>query len=160
VTVGEDPFLDGTDPELAIVTVQVESERAGCLVSFSTRCSIHPPRYLVCLSVANHTCLVAKRAGILAVHRLSRDQGDLARIFGELTGDEHDKFARCRWTRGVHGAPILSDVEAWVERAICAVVPFGDHVGFVLCPLASGGENRVAALRARDLELSPGHPVG
>ena len=57
-----DGFLDLTgelDFSMLVVTAFDGRERAGCLVGFSTQCSIDPPRYLVCISTANHTARVA-----------------------------------------------------------------------------------------------------
>src|ERR671932_2910806 len=84
-------------------------ERAGCLVGFATQCSIQPPLYLVCISKTNHTEKVASRARFLAVHLLTSDQRDLAELFGSQTGDEVDKFARCRWEPDLADVPVLPE---------------------------------------------------
>jgi flavin reductase (DIM6/NTAB) family NADH-FMN oxidoreductase RutF len=44
---------------LYVVTTAVEDERAGCLIGFATQCSIHPPRFLACISKKNHTLALA-----------------------------------------------------------------------------------------------------
>jgi flavin reductase (DIM6/NTAB) family NADH-FMN oxidoreductase RutF len=64
---------------MSIVTVHAGGERAGCLVSFATQTSIHPPRFMVCLSHRNHTYHVAvrHRARMLAVHFLGEGDHDL-----------------------------------------------------------------------------------
>src|SRR4051812_6447433 len=69
------------DYPMAVVTLQVDGKRAGCLVGFATQCSIDPVRYLVCLSHKNHTYRVAQQ-GVqrLAVHLLEPDQTDLAAL--------------------------------------------------------------------------------
>ena len=80
----------------------------GCLVGFATQASIERPRLLVCLSVVNATYRRAVEAGILAVHLVPGDRLDLARLFGEQTADEGvDKLARCAWTPGPDGVPLL-----------------------------------------------------
>src|SRR5690606_28471984 len=43
------------DYPLYIVTTAVGQERSGCLIGFATQCSIHPPRFLACISKKNHT---------------------------------------------------------------------------------------------------------
>ena len=46
-------------PMFVVTTVAADDgERSGCLVGFATQCSIHPPRWVVWLSLANHTCTV------------------------------------------------------------------------------------------------------
>jgi flavin reductase (DIM6/NTAB) family NADH-FMN oxidoreductase RutF len=56
------------DYPLYVVTTAVAQQPAGCLVGFATQCSIHPPRFLACISRKNHTFLVAVQAPTLAVH--------------------------------------------------------------------------------------------
>jgi flavin reductase (DIM6/NTAB) family NADH-FMN oxidoreductase RutF len=124
------------DYPMFIATVAADGERAGCLVGFATQCSIHPARMLVCLSVRNHTFRVAQRADVLAVHFLSRRHLGLAKLFGEETGDEVDKFARCEWAPGPDGVPVLAGVKGWVAGRVLARLPAGDHTAFVLEPLA------------------------
>ena len=92
---------------MVIVTTAVAGERAGCLVGFSAQCSIDPPRLMVWLSEKNRTTRVAQGAGSLLVHFLARDDHDLAALFGGRTGDEVDKFSRCRWRPGPAGLPLL-----------------------------------------------------
>ena len=126
----------GVDYPMYIVTTAAGGQRAGCLVGFATQCSIHPARMLVCLSVRNHTFRVAQRADVLAVHFLSRRHLGLAKLFGEETGDEVDKFARCEWAPGPDGVPVLAGVKGWVAGRVLARLPAGDHTAFVLEPLA------------------------
>jgi flavin reductase (DIM6/NTAB) family NADH-FMN oxidoreductase RutF len=46
-----DRLVAGLDYPMAIVTsAAAEDDRAGCLVGFTTQCSLNPPRYLVCIS--------------------------------------------------------------------------------------------------------------
>ena len=106
------------DYPMVVVTARSDDGPAGCLVGFVTQCSIHPPRYLVCLSDANRTERIAARADVLAVHFLAARDVDLARMFGEDTTDETDTFSRCRWHPGPGGAPILDDCGRWLVGTI------------------------------------------
>lgn len=117
-----------------VVTTAVQTDRAGCLIGFATQASIHPARFLACLSVANHTLRVARRAEHLAVHVLDRDRIDVARLFGGETGDEIDKFTRTAWQEGPHGLPILEAASAWFTGRIVGRLDLGDHVGHLLAP--------------------------
>ncbi|MGV9900177.1 flavin reductase family protein, partial [Streptomyces tendae] len=92
-----DVFLDRLDPDMCVVTAAAHGERAGCLVGFSSQCSIRPVRYVVWISDVNRTFRVARSADVLAVHLLARDQRGTAELFGGLTGDDVDKFRRVRW---------------------------------------------------------------
>jgi flavin reductase (DIM6/NTAB) family NADH-FMN oxidoreductase RutF len=143
---------------MLVVTAASADERAGCLVGFATQCSIHPPRYAVWISRKNHTVRVAEGAKVLAVHFLSTEDGDLAALFGGETGDDVDKFARCRWREGQGGAPVLEDCARWFAGEVVERIPTDDHVGFVLAPVEThsrpwSGQLGFQAARS----ISPGH---
>jgi flavin reductase (DIM6/NTAB) family NADH-FMN oxidoreductase RutF len=143
---------------MLIVTASAAGERSGCLVGFSTQCSIDPPRFIVCLSERNHTFLLAQRSDALAVHFLPADAIDLARLFGGETGDEVDKFARCRWHEGPGGLPILARSGWWFAGRILQRCPVGDHHGYLLQPFAAGDAGPGEMLRFGQVKgLSPGH---
>lgn len=160
---GEEAYRELTgllDPPMVIVTAAAEGERSGCLVGFSTACSIDPPRHLVCISTANHTAGVAARSEHLAVHLLERADRGLSELFGEQTGDRVDKFASCSWTLR-REVPVLDRPRAWFVGRVVDRVDLGDHVGHVLAPV----EGRAPAgafdgLTFRDVEdMEPGHPA-
>jgi flavin reductase (DIM6/NTAB) family NADH-FMN oxidoreductase RutF len=113
---------------------------------------------MVCLSDKNHAFRVAERAEALAVHFLPSTALDLARLFGGETGDDVDKFSRCRWHVGPHGLPILQRCERWFAGKILERWVFGDHAGYVLEPFAAhdGGNGAVLAF-SQVRSLAPGH---
>lgn len=151
-------FVGGLDYSMVIVTTRHEEVRAGCLVGFSTQTSIDPWRMLVCMSRSNMTTRVLAQAGVLAVHRLSRDQVDLARLFGEQSGEWTDKFAHCTWRDGERGVPILTDCPAWVVGEIVSIDDVGDHAGVLIAAVAAGGTGDGEALTFSKLpHLEPGH---
>ena len=129
-------FVEGLDYPMFVVTTTDGDELSGCLVGFTTQASIDPPRFLVCLSEKNRTFRVAQRAAWLAVHRLGEDQHGLAEIFGGETGDQTDKFAEVRWSAGPGGVPVLLDAPAYVVGRVLERHWLGDHVGFLLEPVA------------------------
>ncbi len=146
------------DYSLFIVTVAASSERAGCLVGFASQVSIRPPRFLACLSVKNRTYRVAQHADVLVVHFVPEEAEELAELFGGETGDEVDKFARCEWRPGPGGAPVLAELENWFAGRVLERMPFGDHCGFLLEPVAgeaSSSETSLTFRRAKWIE--PGH---
>jgi flavin reductase (DIM6/NTAB) family NADH-FMN oxidoreductase RutF len=146
------------DYSMVIVTTSAGSERAGCLVGFTTQCSVDPPRYLVCLSEKNRTFRVAQSSTAMIVHFPGADKLELVELFGGETGDQIDKFARCNWHEGPMGIPLLDDCPRWFAATILDRVPLGDHVGFVLAPIAaSSGGDRGSFLFHRARRLDPGH---
>ncbi|MGW4567105.1 flavin reductase family protein [Streptomyces sp. NPDC004561] len=145
---------------MCVVTAMADGERAGCLVGFASQCSIRPPRFAVWLSKANHTYRVARAAQLLTVHLLTRDQRDLAELFGGRTGDEIDKFAGLEWREEHGGAVVLSDAAAWFVGTILHRTDGGDHVGFVLDPVRWGSGRGGSLLRLSDAAtIAAGHPV-
>lgn len=155
-----DDFVEGLDYPMFVVTTAYDGHRAGCLVGFTTQAGIDPPRMLVCLSVKNHTYRVAQDAGHLAVHVLDPGQGDLAELFGSSTGDDVDKFARCRWSTGPDGVPLLDDCRRRIVGRILERHPFGDHAGFLLEPVDIDVAGTGAGLSFEDVEdMEPGHPA-
>jgi flavin reductase (DIM6/NTAB) family NADH-FMN oxidoreductase RutF len=160
--VGTEPafshMTQGLDTPMFIVTAAHRGERAGCLVGFASQVSIHPGRFLACISVKNHTHRVAARAATLAVHVVPDSQRSLAELFGGETGDEIDKFERCAWRPAPDGTPLL---DACSDRFVGRVVDrldLGDHIGYLLEPLLAeyAGEYSQLSMRwARDIE--PGH---
>jgi flavin reductase (DIM6/NTAB) family NADH-FMN oxidoreductase RutF len=147
---------------MIIVTARHGDEIDGCLVGFSTQCSIDPTRYLVCLSKQNNTFRIALDASTLVVHMLHDNDDDraLARLFGEETGREVDKFSACVWDTGPDHAPVLPTCD-WFAGKIVDRVDLGDHVGFVLAvgdgDATRTGEPWLGYAAVRDLDA--GNPA-
>ncbi|QQG97262.1 flavin reductase family protein [Mycobacteroides chelonae] len=131
------------DHPMYLVTVQGIDGPSGCLVGFATQISINPPLFLVGLSEQNHTWRVSQAASHLTVHVIPQVEGELVRLFGEETGDNLDKFARCSWRLGPYGAAILDQSSAWFVGEILARIKLGDHVGHVLSPVAIMGPDEL-----------------
>jgi flavin reductase (DIM6/NTAB) family NADH-FMN oxidoreductase RutF len=146
------------DYSLLIVTVACDAERAGCLVGFASQVSIRPPRFLVGLSVKNRTYRVAKDAEVLVVHFVPEQSAQLAELFGGETGDEIDKFARCEWSPGPGGAPVLAELEDWFAGRVLERFPFGDHCGYLLEPIDGQAHRSGSPLTFRRAKwIEPGH---
>ena len=143
-----------------VTTVSREGERSGCLVGFATQCSIHPPRFLACISKVNHTFGVVASADAVVVHFLGAAQRELAVLFGHETGDELDKFEVAAWSEGPEGIPVLAGVPGWFAGRILDRFDLGDHVGLWLEPFAAddaGGPEDLGFQAVKPIE--PGHPA-
>lgn len=153
-------FVEELNYPLYVVTTATETERSGCLVGFTTQVSLEPPRMLVCISKSNRTHGVAREAGYIALHLLAPAQRDLARIFGELTGDDVDKFTHCSWHSGPGGVPVLDAAPRHVVGRIVDRFDFVDHTGHLLEPVqVSTGPDQVAFTLRHAADLEPGHPA-
>jgi len=142
-----------------VVSAAAGPDADACLVGFTSQCSIEPPRFAVFLSKANHTYELACRADVLVVHRLRADQHDLAEHFGGISAkDDPGKLARCGWTRGPEGTPVLDGCD-WFAGRISERVDTGDHVAFVLVPF-DGECTTTSQLGSQEaLGIEAGRPV-
>lgn len=152
-------FSSGLRYPVFVVTTTDGTERAGCLVGYSTQTSIDPPRFLVCLSEANHTLRVAAGAELLAVHVLDRSEHPLAELFGGRTGDDGDKFTQCEWSPGPGGVPLLDECPRYLLGRILDRVPLGDHVGHLLEPVAASDGLAEPLTTQEASDIKPGHPA-
>lgn len=146
------------DHPMVVVTCATEEERSGCLVGFSTQCSIHPPRFVVCISKKNHTHRPAMRAAVLAVHVLDAADDEVARVFGELSGDDVDKLALVAWHEGPEGVPVLDTTAGWFAGRVLDRLDLGDHTGMVLEPIAGEHRRPINQLGFQAVkDMDPGH---
>jgi len=145
---------------MLVVTASDRGRRAGCLVGFHAQCSIDPLRYLVCVSEANSTFAVAMAADVLALHFLAPGDLELARLFGEETGDDIDKFTQCDWTPGPSGVPILALRGGWLAGPVIARLRGGDHVAMIVEVAAAGPPSEEGQLGSRAVRhFRAGHPA-
>ena len=145
-------------PMFVVTTVGAGGERAGCLVGFATQASISPARFVVCVSDKNRTHRVLRGADAMALHVVPADAADVVELFGGETADEIDKFARCDWSPGPEGLPILARCASWFAGRIVERIELGDHVGHVLEPFAGeAGYDGPAYPFSRAKHVDPGH---
>jgi flavin reductase (DIM6/NTAB) family NADH-FMN oxidoreductase RutF len=158
-----DELMSDLDPPMFVVTVAAQGAVGGCLVGFAGQTSIDPPRFAVWISRENRTAEIAAHATHFVVHCLRDDDHDnrVAAVFGELSGDDVDKFALVDWTPTVDGTPALIGCDRFVGRVLEAIDTDGDHRGYVLEPeevaRARGPFSQLGLQAAKDLD--PGHPV-
>jgi flavin reductase (DIM6/NTAB) family NADH-FMN oxidoreductase RutF len=153
-----DALMAGRDTAVAIVTTAAGGRRAGCLIGFLSQCSIEPRRIAIWLSKANHTYRIGLTAKYVAVHFPTAEDFALAELFGTLSGDDVDKFERCRYESGPGGVPLLVDCpNRIVARRVALLDDGSDHVCITLDPIEAHG-GRGDALRISALEgLVAGH---
>ena len=141
-----------------VTAVGRDGERSGCLIGFSTQCSIKPARFLACISKQNRTFDVVSKAESVVVHFLGRDQRPLAELFGGETGDEVDKFQLCEWSEGPGGVPVLAGVPGWFCGRVLDRFDLGDHVGLWLGVVAAEDHGDPVDLGFQAVKpIEPGH---
>jgi len=157
-----DDFGDVTDLldyPMFVVTTASGGRSAGCLVGFATQTSIDPARFLVGLSNKNYTHRVALDAPRLVVHVLDGESKELARLFGETTGDDIDKFTKCSWRAQADDVPVLDDAPAWFSGTVRDRFRAGDHTAFLIdIDNAEVRRQPSRLLRLSDVsDFDPGH---
>ena len=160
---GADAFeaiMASSDSPSYVVTTAAAGTTAGCFVGFATQCSMEPPRFGVWLSKVNRTYRIASAAPTLVVHVLRAGDGALVRWFGRETGDDVDKFAGIDWQPGPDGCPVIQGLD-WFAGSILDRLDTGDHVGFVVAPIAGRVQHSEREqLPAGELgDVEPGHPI-
>ena len=160
-TDGLGAFFDLIDYPYFVVTVRSpDAEMSGCLAGFVSQCSIDPPNFLVCISKVNHTLAIAERSPGMGLHLLGQHQVDLARLFGEETGDLVDKFASVDWRLGPTGAPLLVDAAVSMEGQVLGHFSVGDHEAFLMRGVRAVAGGHPGLLTFRNAPpLRPGHPA-
>ena len=155
-----DEMMTSLDAPMAVVTTAARGEQAGCLIGFQAQCSISPRRFAIWLSKANYTYRVGLHSDHFAVHWLTEQDVAIAELFGGSTGDEIDKFERCRWTTGPGDVPVLDACPNHVVgRRVALLAESSDHVCIILEPvLVSGGRFHPLRISAVNY-LDPGHGV-
>ena len=155
------PFFERVDYPYYLLTVRTpDEEMSGCLAGFVTQCSIDPPNFIACISRLNHTLGVAARSRAMGLHLLGEGQLDMARLFGEETGDAVDKFAAADWRLGTTGAPLLTDVAVALEGPILGHFSVGDHEAFLVRAVrAAAGPGHGLLTHRTSPPLAPGHPA-
>jgi flavin reductase (DIM6/NTAB) family NADH-FMN oxidoreductase RutF len=152
-------FTAALDYPLYVVTAGAGDNVSGCLAGFVTQSSMQPVQFLICISKINHTFGTAQTSTGLALHLLGADQRDLASLFGERSGDTVDKFERVAWSRGITGAPILTECAAWVEGSVVDRMSGGDHEAFLILVESGGAGTHQGRFMWRDaMDFEPGHP--
>ena len=110
---------------VALVTSRFEGSAHGLTVNAVSSVSLNPPLVLVCLdrNGKSHDPIIGSRA--FAVSVLGRDQEELAHRFAR--GTRRARFAGVEFRDAASGSPVLRDALAWLDCAIRAVHPAGDH---------------------------------
>ena len=93
------------------------------------------------------------------MHAVPRERRDLVELFGGETGDEVDKLARCEWTAGPRGLPILAGCPSWFAGAILSRHDLGDHEGYLLEPIEARYEPGELLYFQDVKDIEPGHPA-
>jgi flavin reductase (DIM6/NTAB) family NADH-FMN oxidoreductase RutF len=130
-------FTGMLDSPVYVVTTQADGHPSGCLVSFATQTSVQPPSFMVVLPRSGDTREAANRSEYLAVHVLPHRNVALAELFDSQTDVQANRFDHCSWRAGPAGMPILDEAIAWFVGRTAHWIEIGDHVAYLLEPVAT-----------------------
>jgi flavin reductase (DIM6/NTAB) family NADH-FMN oxidoreductase RutF/DNA-binding GntR family transcriptional regulator len=113
---------------VTLVTTRTAEGDFGMTASSVTSLSMAPPMMLACLNRSSSTCPAVAEAGAFVVNVLGQGDGHLAQQFAT---PGVDKFAGLRITRGLRGAPVLTDALARIECEVVEQVSAATHEIFL-----------------------------
>jgi flavin reductase (DIM6/NTAB) family NADH-FMN oxidoreductase RutF len=131
------------DRELWLLTAAAGDRRGGLIATFVNQASIVPdmPRVAVGLARQHHTWGLVEAAGAFALHLLAEEQLDRVWRFGLESGRDGDKLAGLPVRTGATGAPVLTDVPAFLDCRVEARWDSGDRTVY-LAEVVGGAVNK------------------
>ena len=117
----------------------------GSTLTWISQCSFQPPLVMIAIQKTSqiHGAIVA--SGALAVNVLGEGQKGIAKAFFKAPAGEGDRFGEYRYEAGPGtGAPLLTDVPAWLEARVTDRVERGDHTVFVAEVVSAGVRDAAA----------------
>ena len=124
---------------------------AASTLTWISQCSFHPPLVMIAIQKTTRMHEEVLASGGLAVNLLGEGQKDIAKVFFRAPAAEGGQFGDYRYEPGpVTGAPLLTDLPAWIEVRVTDRVERGDHTVFVAEVVGAGVRDE----RARTLLLS------
>lgn len=140
---------------VAVVTTLDGEVPRGLTVNSVTSVSLNPPLLLVCVDHTSESYNGFLSSQKFAVNFLAVDQMDVSRRFATKTAG---KFTGLAYRNGITGAPILSDIVAFIECVLEAHYPAGDHtifVGRVVACEIFGGREPLLFYRGKYSRMEP-----
>jgi flavin reductase (DIM6/NTAB) family NADH-FMN oxidoreductase RutF len=115
---------------VTIVTIKSGEQIHGLTVSAFASVSPDPPLIAIIID-QHHTAfnLLEKEGASFAVNILHQDQINLSNRFAWLK--DQDRFTKGSWKTSVTGAPILTDVVAWMDCSIYTKHTAGTHTIYI-----------------------------
>ena len=126
-----------------VTTTDQDGRPRGMTMNSFTSVSLDPPLVLVCVDyrAASYDAFVESEG--VAIHILGSEQQELARTFASKS---HEKFSGLETVAGLGGAPLITDVHAWLDCTTDQVIVAGDHA--------------IIVGRVRDFDSSDRRPLG
>jgi flavin reductase (DIM6/NTAB) family NADH-FMN oxidoreductase RutF len=128
---------------VTVVTTSSKGVAGGLTVNAFCSVSLNPPLVLVCVDLNSTTLPLIRESGVFAVNMLTEQQEHLSRCFATPNRDRFESFCHATSYTVATGAPVLTDVLAFIDARIVAEYPGGDHAIFLGQVEAMGAEGKV-----------------
>jgi flavin reductase (DIM6/NTAB) family NADH-FMN oxidoreductase RutF len=112
-----------------VLTTSYEEEVNAMIASWVSQISFNPPLVGVAVHPNRYSHRLIEKSRVFALHTISRDQKNLLTLF--KGPDPTGKFASIRWSKGMTGAPLLTDCLAYVDCRVKTTLTPGNHTLFI-----------------------------
>ncbi len=134
---------------LYVVTAAAEDEMAAGTVSWLSQASFEPPLIMVGIKADSYLHSVIQKGRSFAINILTKENEAVAPDFFRSTEVDGDKINGHAYEPGPEtGAPLITELPAWIEVNIVNAVKTGDHTIFV-------GEIVNVGRRGEEAEIVP-----
>ena len=137
-----------------VMTALADGAPVASTLTWLSQCSFHPPLVMVGVQSNSRMHEAVEKSGGLAIHFLSEGQQEIAKRFFRPSDTEDGTLHGLAWEAGPEtGAPLLSELPAWLEAKVTDRVERGDHTVYV-CEVVGAGA-RVPDFRPLTLASTP-----
>ena len=117
---------------LYVLTAADGDDAAAGTVNWLSQASFEPPLIMVGVKQDSNLHRIIERSRAFAVNILSADQKEVAAAFFRPSQVEDDRINGYAFVAGPEtGAPLLTELPAWLEAKVTDAVKRGDHTVFV-----------------------------
>jgi flavin reductase (DIM6/NTAB) family NADH-FMN oxidoreductase RutF len=112
---------------------------AASTLTWISQCSFHPPLVMLAIQKTSQMHEAVEASGQFAVNLLGEGQRETAKAFFKPPAAAGGRFGDYRYEPGpVTGAPLLTDLPAWLEARVTDRIDRGDHTVFVAEVVGAG----------------------
>ncbi len=112
---GTQDVLDKIVNGVAVVASKRGNVINGCSIAWVSQVNFDPPLVMVCMGKTYYTTELIEASKVFGVSLLAERQVDVARLFGNKSGREVNKFSTVAYETKETGAPILKDCLAYMD---------------------------------------------
>ncbi|KAF2956840.1 flavin reductase family protein [Marinitoga sp. 38H-ov] len=115
----------------SIITMNSHGLLNGITVAWITRVSITPPMIAISIGKQRYSYKLLEETDKFGVCILSKEQKDIARLFGSKSGRNTNKFENINYELTENGIPKILDSIAFFECNIVNKTEAGDHIIYI-----------------------------